>query len=167
MKRIILYLIIFLCLSSTHAFAEKKNRDGYEMFQLFLNCEPMYLLVEGLSPHALEIGLSKKSIRNAVESRLRSAHLYSNKMLNSYLYVNVNVLETAFSMSVTLYKKVVDSYFTGFFGTAATWDRGSTGTHGGNFGFILSAVSQKIDEFLVDFLRVNGEACRKKHPSLK
>ena len=37
--------------------------------------------------------------------------------------------------------------------------RGSTGTHGGDAGFILSAVSQHLDKFLVEYLRVNEENC--------
>ena len=44
-------------------------------------------------------------------------------------------------------------------GMAVTWMSGRVGTHGGNAGYFLSGVSEHMDEFLVDYLRVNEEAC--------
>ena len=49
-------------------------------------------------------------------------------------------------------------------GSAVTW-RGaeSTGLHGGGDSggnFILASVSEKVDAFLVEYLRANEEACR-------
>ena len=35
----------------------------------------------------------------------------------------------------------------------------STGTHGGDDGFIVQSVSELLDTFLVEYLRVNDEAC--------
>ena len=36
-----------------------------------------------------------------------------------------------------------------------------TGTHSENPDFILSGVSELMDEFIADYLRVNAEACDK------
>ena len=44
-------------------------------------------------------------------------------------------------------------------GVATTWVRGSAGTHGGDAGYIRSGVSEYMDTFLLEYLRVNEEAC--------
>ena len=45
------------------------------------------------------------------------------------------------------------------YGLAATWNTGSAGQ--GDSSFILSYLSQHLDEFLVDYLRVrDSKACR-------
>lgn len=161
MKRIILYIAVFLCFSSMSAFAEKDAKNTFKGFQLFSNCEPIYFLAEKLLPNALEISLTEDSIQNAVESRLRSTHLYGEKVLNTHLYVNVNVVGRAFSISLEFNKQVFDP-FTGTAGQATTWRHGIDGTHGNDPVYILSTLSQGMDKFLAEFLRVNGEACRKK-----
>ena len=120
-------------------------------FELFADCRPMYLVVESLSPHASKIGLTKEAIRAAAESRLRSARLYRSIRSAPYLYINVNVVGRGFSIS------------SGNRGLATTWDRGSAGTHGGSgANYILSSISRHMDEFLVEFLRVNEKACEKR-----
>lgn len=43
-------------------------------------------------------------------------------------------------------------------GVATTWDRGSTGTSG-NAAFVRDGVAQHLDEFIDEYLRVNGGAC--------
>lgn len=134
----------------------------YELgrFQLFNNCEPVDLLVEDLSFHATGIGLTERTIQNAVESRLRSARLYNSlpRFDDAYLYVNVHVLSRSFSIRLSYHKTVIDEA-SGLRNSASTWGRGITGAHGGNASFILSGVSELMDEFLVEYLRVNEEAC--------
>ena len=44
-------------------------------------------------------------------------------------------------------------------GFASTWDIGSFGTHGGNAGYILQSVSEHLDRFVLEYLRVNEAAC--------
>ena len=119
----------------------------------------MRLVVESLPEDAAEIGLTESSIRAAAESRLRSARLYSEAS-DQYLYVNVNVAGHAFGVSLEYKKRVLDP-LSGLGGLATTWNSGSTGTHGRDSGFILSGVSQHLDRFLVEFLRVNEAACGK------
>ena len=130
-------------------------------FQLFTNCGKMNLIVEDLAEDAKKIGLTKKAIANAAKSRLRSAKLFSKEGSVSYLYIYANVIGPAFSTSVAFNKPLYDVYTSMTF-PATTWTGGATGTHGSNSGYIMSYVSQHIDEFLVDYLRVNGKACEKK-----
>lgn len=131
--------------------------DRLDRFRLFSDCQPMKLLVEELPPDASEIGLTEESIRAAVESRLRAARLYDARATHD-LYVNVNVVGPAFSLSLGFYKLVHD-FSSDTSNLATTWTAGATGTHGGNAGYILSTVSQHMDRFLVEFLRVNEAEC--------
>ena len=128
-------------------------------FELFANCQPMRLVVEDLHSDASDIGLTKASIQAAAESRLRSARLYdSTPFTYPYLYINVNVVGGAFSISLQYSKRVYDP-LSDSNGLATTWIIGSAGTHGGRADFILSFVSRHMDKFLVEFLRVNEGSC--------
>ena len=127
-------------------------------FRLFSACRPMDLVVESLNDDAKEMGLTKDRLRMAAESRLRSAQLYSEGQIE-YLYVNVNVVGLAFSISLVYKKGAFDEH--GNVGMAATWNAGKTGTHGRNPGFIISGLSELMDKFLVEYLRVNEAACEK------
>ena len=40
-----------------------------------------------------------------------------------------------------------------------TWDLGATGTHGGDAGYVLQTLSEFVDTFVVEYLRVNEAAC--------
>ena len=135
----------------------------FKRFELFADCRPMRLVVENLPDGASKIGLTKEAIQAAAESRLRSARLYRSMLGPPYhhLYVNVNVYRMAFNIVLKFKKNVLDS-LSGNTGIAATWDVGSTGTHGGNANYILSLISQYLDKFLVEFLRVNEKACEKR-----
>ena len=129
-------------------------------FRLLANCEPMGLVVEGLNEAAAKIGLTKETIQAAAESRLRSARLY-NREGDQYLYINVNVVERAFSISLRYNKQFYDP-LSDIVLEAITWTRGTTGIAGSGSGFILSTASGLLDEFLVEYLRVNEAACGKR-----
>ena len=66
------------CLLVVDGLAQGRDVSSLERFSLFDNCSPMDLVVEGLHPAALEIGLTDASIQAALESRLRSARLYDS-----------------------------------------------------------------------------------------
>ncbi len=140
---------------------ETKNRIA--RFELFADCRPMYLLVERLPADASKIGLTEEAIQAAAESRLRSARLYRSIRSAPYhsLYINVNVAGRGFSIRLEFKKDVYDP-LSGDTGVATTWNTGGAGTHGGNANYILSLLSQYMDEFLVEFLRVNEKACEKR-----
>ena len=138
--------------ASGETFEERLNR-----FRLFAECRPMDLRVESLSPNAAEIGLTKESIRDAAESRLRTARLFSPES-EQYLYITITVAGQGFNISVR-YNKVVYDPLSDLRSLAPTWQMNSTGTYGGNSGYILSQLPGLLDRFLVGFLRVNEEAC--------
>lgn len=118
----------------------------------------MKLLVLGVDDDAGKIGLTKSRLQTAAESRLRSARLYDSDAAIPILYVNVNVVGRAFNIDLE-YNKPVRDVATGELWLATTWGAGSTGTHGGNAGYIVSVLSEKLDQFLVEYLRVNESAC--------
>ena len=155
-------LVTSTAVGETFTFEERNAR-----FQLFSDCGPMRLVVEEFPEAAKKIGLTEESIQAAGESRLRSARLYS-AVADPYLYINVNVAGGGFNVGleykkwVSEYKKWVSDPLSGEEMPATTWDTGSTGTHGRDPGFILSTASGLLDLFLVEFLRVNEEACGKR-----
>lgn len=131
----------------------------FDRFQLFNNCEPMALVVEGLSNSAADIRLTEERLQFAAESRLRGTRLFTTASgVNSYLYVNVNVVGRAFSISVEYKKRVLDiaSDEANF---AATWESAAVGTHGRDAEGVVSVLSGFLDEFLTEYLRVNESAC--------
>ena len=42
---------------------------------------------------------------------------------------------------------------------AQTWRTGEIGTHGRDAGYILQGISEHLDKFIVEYLRVNEGAC--------
>ena len=129
-----------------------------DKFRLFNHCGPMDLGVDEISADAREIGLTKYSLRAAVESRLRSARLF-DESASSFLAVEVNVVGADFSVDLSFSKTVCDVGASNECWSARTWYRGSVGTHGKNGNHILSSVSRHMDHFILEYLRVNEEAC--------
>ncbi len=131
----------------------------YDRFELWNDCQPISLYVTPLSQDADDIGLTEESLETAVRSRLRAARLYDPDSWTPYLFVGVSVIGRAYGLDLALYKRVNDP-ISGATGDAATWAASWTGTHGGNGSFILSNVSEGMDRFLDEYLRVNAEACQ-------
>ena len=151
--RTVLLLLAALGGGVTHAEAPSAS----DRFHLFNRCGPMDVVVENLTTDASEINLTKNSLQAAAESRLRAARLYSADA-PPYLYLNVHVVGGAYSIELSYKRRVCHSAISQC-GYAKTWDRGSTGAHGRNAGFIRSNVSRHMDQFLVEYLRVNEESC--------
>ena len=160
MKRISLILFVLFCLLVPKAQAETIE-ESLERFKLFTGCEPIGLSIRELPSDAKEINLTKKAIKNSVESRLRSGRIFNNELLPYGLDVGVNVVGYSFSISLGFYKPVRDLNFPELFGPAVSWERVLTGTHGGDANFILSSLSKMIDEFLVEYFKMNEKACNK------
>ena len=137
------------------------SKDLYERFRLFSDCSPMCLVIENLSSDAKKIGLTDEAIQAAVESRLRSARLYTSDESKPFFYVKVYVIGNAFSIRLFYYKSVYDP-LSGNSNYAPTWYSGVTGTHSGKPGYIRSLISDSMDRFLLEFLRVNENACEKR-----
>ena len=146
----------------------------FEWFQLLTHCAPMGLIVVDLRGDAKRIGLTRESLILAAESRLRAARLFEpddSIIAGStlpYLYVEVHVVGSAFSVNIHLNKFLWDHElgnkifwdYSDLSGYAATWETGSTGTHGGNGNYVLSSLQRHLDKFMAAYLRVNEEACR-------
>lgn len=154
-KLLLAYLLLAVPLPAA---AQDDAANRMERFALLSDCQRMLLTVEGLSEDAADIGLTRDSLIAAAESRLRAARLYTDALPGPVLYVNVTVIEVAFSINLELKKAVLDPA-SGEIGLATTWDTGSTGTHGGDAGYVVNSVSQHLDHFLADYLRVNESAC--------
>ena len=119
----------------------------------------MNLVVEDYNDDAdwADMGLTVDRLQTIAESRLRAARLYDATAL-AYLYVNVNVNGRSFSARVQYYKVLYDGV-SGETNYAMTWNVSSTGTHGGDAGFILQGLSEHLDSFILEYLRVNEDAC--------
>ncbi len=162
MRRVPAYLSLAALLLAPAGDGQDTDKllERLEIFQLFNACRPMVLAVEGLGDDAADIGLTEKDLQAAAESRLRAARLYTEDRTKSgqtYLYVNINVFGPAFNTSIRYNKFLTDEF--GRAAYAPTWNTGSIGTHGGTASYIVSVLSQKLDEFLAAYLRVNEEAC--------
>ena len=131
------------------------------LFQLFNNCEPMSLAVEvnGDDEDVKKVGLTKERVQFAMESRLRGARLFRSEVFLPVLEVNVSVLGGAFGLSMRYSKTLFDSV-SGKNSFAPTWNNLRLGTHG-QLGseYIVSGLSELLDEFLTEYLRVNEAAC--------
>ena len=144
-----------------------------DRFELFNECRSMDLLVEeldgveGLDSDAAAIGLTEDRIRTLTESRLRAARLYGGDSLlplDYVLYVRIGVLVSenrrggAYSIDVN-FRKLLHDPVADDIGMATTWRADSYGTHGGDSGFILQSLSEHLDRFILEYLRVNEPAC--------
>ena len=156
-NKLLLTLALALAVWPGHATAQ--DVSDFDRFRLFNECGPMHLTVEDYGDDAdwTDTGLTVDRLQTMAESRLRAARLY-DATARPFLYVNVNVVSSSYSLSVKYHKFVYDPV-SGETSLAATWDVGSTGTHGGDAGYILQSVSESLDSFILEYLRVNEDAC--------
>ena len=148
-----------LAFSITLAAAAAADVSWYDRFQLWSSCEPLSMLVVPLSTQ--EIGLEPQALQTAVSSRLRAARLLKipNDLTEGpVLSVGIQLNPTAFAINVSLLKSVKD-LASGETASTTTWETSSFGTHAGRPDFILNGVSQHMDQFIDDYLRVNAAAC--------
>ena len=129
-----------------------------ERFELFNRCRPVRLSVEGPPENAAGTGLRRDAIQAVAESRLRGAGLYTYPGSGgAYLYINVNLVDRSFSISLEYRRWVLDPV-NDTSGSAVTWHSGSVGTSS-DARHILSGLSQLLDKFIADYVRVNQSHC--------
>ena len=129
-------------------------------FNPFNDCKPIRLYLGDLGAGAKALGLSKDRMRVAIESRLRSAQLYDSEA-GTYLYVVIRAVGDGFEIDLGFAKYLYDPK-TSSSGYEITWIRGGIGTVGadGQGGdYVISRLSETMDDFLVWYLRVNEQAC--------
>lgn len=153
-------MILILALTLPVAALGRSADDRVARFQLYNGCQPFELLVEDYSADEgyREIGLTRQAIQNLAESRLRAARLYTDTDSPQYLYINIKVVGRAFSI-ILEFKKIVYDPASDSQAYAASWNSGSIGTHGNDSGYILSGLSERMDRFMVEYLRANEDAC--------
>ena len=153
------WLLVGLALGVVNASADS-SRKRMARFELYNNCQPVYLVVENVNEDAKRIGITRERVENSVELRLRSANLFtSDKSGDTYLYVNVNIVGASYSVSVSFNKWVYDPIAASP-GPAITWHVALTGIYPRGTETILASVSRLVDKFLVEYLRVNEDACK-------
>ena len=137
-----------------------------DTFQLWNKCAPIWLFVGGLPDDTADIDLTKERVHTLAESRLRVARLYGGVVLGlPFLQVGIGVPVSenrrsgAFVVHVSFHKFVHDD-ISDHYEYAATWDTWNYGIHSGDADYILQAVSEQVDRFILEYLRVNETACR-------
>lgn len=141
---------------------ESTAQQDRETFELSNLCRPIDLVVEDIDDDAAAIDLTMDQIQTLAESRLRAARLYDAEE-GPYLYVRIGVMvhQGGGAYSVALaFKKLVHDPVSDRSGVATTWERGSYGISQ-NGGFILQALSGHVDRFILEYLRVNEDACER------
>ncbi len=137
------------------ALAQDESR---ERFQLYTRCAEMGLQVQ-LDRKDDDLGdLTTGQIEQAVRSRLRAARLYRETGYG-LLSVRVLTVERAFTTQLYFLKPVRDAV-SGMVRFAVTWHRVGVGTYGSDGGnYVISTLSQAMDGFIDEYLRVNEAAC--------
>lgn len=156
-------------------------QTDFERFELFNSCLPVDLFVD-VSEDGIPFGLTEDRVRILAESRLRAARLYDDSA-GPYVGVSFDASispderELAFSMRVRFYKQVLDLErflrlvaadldsmdafsFSVLSIFSQTWETGRIGGVGERDGsFIMQGLSEMVDEFILEYLRVNEAAC--------
>ncbi len=157
-------LILALFLAPV-SLVQAQEVNDLDKFQLWNNCAEIRLVVEDLKTEAAEFNLRQEGIETTVRSRLRGARIYTENWFYDdgswipSMYIQVNTVGFAFHIDARL-QKLVSEPVSGQLGSAATWQRGSTGTHGNDASYVISVVSQLTDIFIDEYLRVNAAACK-------
>ena len=146
--------------------SERDFADRYARFQLFNDCRPMNVVVNGPFPLTeIALTLTVESLKATVESHLRGARLFCSGA-NSYLHVSVDLWDRAWSIRLSFNKVVLDEATLESF-PVPTWRRGTTSIHANDANHVREEVAELIDEFIQEYLKVNHDACSAKLPSKK
>ncbi len=164
MIRLMAVSVLCLVAASVHGQEEPSILAELELFELFTDCRPVYLTVF-VQVDAPEVsGLTEERVKSVAESRLRAARLYeSNPELLSdigLLHVAVWVQEQSrVSTSKVEFLKPFTDQFTSQYRHTGTWESARAGIADSNGSLVMQAVSEMVDEFINEYLRVNESAC--------
>ena len=138
--------------------------DARELFQLWNKCRPIGFELKLYG--GKNLGLTRDTVTTMVRDRLQAARIYTEnyeppeKRLEMLVRVGGKA-NPAFSYIMLFMKRMKDEE-TGLNLDATGWMKDAFGTHRGESGVVLIHISQAIDKFIKDYLRVNGEACGKR-----
>lgn len=158
------FAVILVFSLAVAASAKAQDTTKFDRFRLWNKCTPLRIATSEYSKEANKMGLTEKAILSAVRSRLRAARIYTDKEVHppSFLAVKVTIGEGGiFNVAVELNKYLQDDFNEiSDYWRAVTWQTSSFGTHGGSASYVLSVLSQKMDTFIDEYLRVNAPACK-------
>ena len=136
----------------------------YERFDLFTNCSPLVPSagVQWTEAEWDERDELQKRLNAMMESRVRAARLYislaeSLSTSTPYLGVWVQIVGPAFGYEVRLRKLLYDEMSDEEF-LAPTWATRGIGVYD-DTDYIVQGVSEALDQFINEYLRVNEGAC--------
>lgn len=162
--------------SGTMAQDREEFAERHDRFSLYTGCDEVEFHVD-VDIENSSLSLSAETVRSVVEARLRAARLYKGDdglYQPQYLRVEVSGASAAFNVRLQFFRLMTWWSFDGQLakwwrqeypdrdepiGFASTWANRAVGTHDGTPTIVLSVVSQLMDDFLVEYLRVNEEAC--------
>ena len=166
-------LLVVCLLLATGGAAVAENVTKKDRFQLWNDCRPMGLSVDGRSDPETVIGPIKEDIIVAARARLRAADLYTalfKEGAGAYAHVRVevvgndiaeDVVQAAFHVQVSYAKFMIDTA-TGLEHFLPAWQTSTIGTYGRGPILIHRIVAKIIDDLVDEYLRVNEAACRRK-----
>ena len=137
------------------SFEEDRDR-----FDLWTECAGVDFLVETMDEDAAAFGLSTERVEGVAGSRLRAAGIHDDGSRENWLYLRVTVFDFSYVVEVGFQKRLLDEG-TGLGMTASTWSRVGLGLSRSMEGdHVMGMVSEFLDTFIDDYLRVNEAACR-------
>ena len=132
-------------------------------FELFTECAAVFPIVFVQGDEAEEFGLTEERVRTMAESRLRAARLYGDGASRSdaALDVSIRTLDggVAYTISIRLAKVSLYDPASGELGSLVTWERNAFGQHSRDASFIMQGLSEMLDAFILEYLRVNEGHC--------
>ena len=131
----------------------------YDRFRLWNNCQPLTFVVQTDQDPK---GGVFESITTAVRSRLRAARLYRADAQYSPAYLNAILTigeGNLFRVGIELHKFLKDeaNAISGDW-DAISWASSSFGVYDSP-GYVVAAMSEIMDKFIDEYLRVNTDAC--------
>ena len=147
--------------SYCRALVQPLSEGRQARFELFTGCAAVFPAVFVFGDEAEEFGLTEERVRTMAESRLRAARLYGDGLSPSALDVLIRTLDSgvAFTIAIRLGKVSLYDPASGVLGHAITWEQVTFGQHGRDASFILQNLSEMLDGFILEYLRVNEGYC--------
>lgn len=141
---------------------EKRFKAERKTFRLLHNCDKVAFLIF-FSDDSNMKGLSKDRLKIVVESRLRGARLFREifPAVNPMLSVSVFANERWYGVDLEFQKLLFDPH-SEITQPIKTWETRTTEKNNGNAEDVVGTLSRLLDEFIVEYLRVNEKACEGK-----
>lgn len=126
-------------------------------WEVLESLDKITIILEALHEDAIKIGLNRDRLMTVAELKLRREGIKideNSSALYPCLHVSFNVVGKAFNIRLSLLEKIriprLDKTILG-----ASWQRSIAGTHAGNSEYMVTALSDLLDEFLNDYYKAN------------